>query len=89
MVKVSNIFKLMIFSAFFISCSSYQLASYYDDSDGIYSSNERGLDYEVVFKDFADESLNINSSEELDSGSLPWGANPDSIEIVNNFFPSF
>jgi len=59
MVKVSNIFKLMIFSAFFISCSSYQLASYYDDSDGIYSSNERGLDYEVVFKDFADESLNI------------------------------
>ena len=89
MIKVSNIFKLMIFSAFFISCSSYQLASYYDDSDGIYSSNEGGLDYEVVFKDFANESLNIKSSEEIDSGSLPWGANPDSIEIVNNFFPSF
>jgi hypothetical protein len=89
MIKISNIFIIMIFSALLISCSSYQLASYYDDSDGIYSSYEKGLDYEVVFKDFADESLSSYSSDELDSSNLPWGANPDSIEVVNNFFPSF
>ena len=88
MIKIANIFKIMIFSAFFISCSSYQLASYYDDSDGIYSSNESGLEYEVVFKDFANESLN-SDSDTLDSGNLPWGANPDSTEIINNFFPNF
>ena len=89
MIKISNVFKLIVFSAFFVSCSSYQLASYYEDNDGIYSSNERGQDYEVVFKDFADESININSSEQLDSGNLPWGSNPDSVEVVNNFFPNF
>jgi len=87
MKKIANLFKVFIFSALFISCSSYQLTSYYDDSDGIYSSNERGLDYKVVFQDFADESL--NSSNVTESGNLPWGANPDSQEIVNNFFPSF
>ena len=81
-------FKIFIISALFVSCSSYQLASYYSDNDGIYVSNERGLDYEVVFKDLADESLTTNSSN-TDSGNLPWGANPDSREVINNFFPSF
>ena len=89
MIKISNVLKLIMFSAFFVSCSSYQLASYYEDNDGIYSSNERGPDYEVVFKDFADESNNINSSDQLDSGNLPWGSNPDSVEVINNFFPNF
>lgn len=81
-------FKVFIISALFVSCSSYQLASYYSDNDGIYVSNERGVDYEVVFKDIADESLTANSSD-TDSGNLPWGANPDSREVINNFFPSF
>jgi hypothetical protein len=88
MVKMIGSFKIFIISALFVSCSSYQLASYYSDNDGIYVSNERGTDYEVVFKDLADESLLTNSID-TDSGNLPWGANPDSIEVVNNFFPSF
>ena len=88
MRKIIVSFKVFIFSALFVSCSSYQLASYYSDNDGIYVSNERGTDYEVVFKDLADESLLTNSSD-TDSGNLPWGANPDSREVVNNFFPSF
>jgi len=88
MVKMIGSFKIFIISALFVSCSSYQLASYYSDNDGIYVSNERGTDYEVVFKDLADESLLTNSSD-TDSGNLPWGANPDSREVVNNFFPSF
>ena len=89
MRKIKTLFKICIISALFVSCSSYQLASYYSDNDGIYVSNERGIDYEVVFKDFADESLLANSSNESDSGNLPWGANPDSREVINNFFPSF
>ncbi|MDA9595714.1 hypothetical protein N9R90_00965 [Flavobacteriaceae bacterium] len=88
MKKIIVSFKVFIFSALFVSCSSYQLASYYSDNDGIYVSNERGTDYEVVFKDLADESLLTNSSD-TDSGNLPWGANPDTREVVNNFFPSF
>ena len=88
MRKIIVSFKVFIFSALFVSCSSYQLASYYSDNDGIYVSNERGTDYEVVFKDLADESLLTNSID-TDSGNLPWGANPDSREVVNNFFPSF
>ena len=88
MVKMIGSFKIFIISALFVSCSSYQLASYYSDNDGIYVSNERGTDYEVVFKDLADESLLTNSID-TDSGNLPWGANPDSREVVNNFFPSF
>ena len=89
MRKIISLFKIFIFSALFVSCSSYQLASYYSDNDGIYVSNERGIDYEVVFKDFADESLLANSSNETNSGNLPWGANPDSREVINNFIPSF
>ena len=88
MRKIIVSFKVFIFSALFVSCSSYQLASYYSDNDGIHVSNERGTDYEVVFKDLADESLLTNSID-TDSGNLPWGANPDSREVVNNFFPSF
>ena len=89
MRKIKTLFKICIISALFVSCSSYQLASYYSDNDGIYVSNERGIDYEVVFKDFADESLLTNTTNDIDSGNLPWGANPDSREVINNFFPSF
>ena len=89
MRKIKTLLKICIISALFVSCSSYQLASYYSDNDGIYVSNERGIDYEVVFKDFADESLMANSSNESDSGNLPWGSNPDSREVINNFFPNF
>ena len=88
MRKVITYIRIFIISTLFVSCSSYQLASYYIDNDGIYESNERGIDYEVVFKDYVDESLSANSSD-TDSGNLPWGANPDSREVINNFFPSF
>ena len=89
MKKIVGVFKLVILSSFFIGCNSYQLASYYGDSDGIYVSNERGIDYEVVFNEYADESLNTFSANENDSRNLPWGANPETTEVVNNFFPSF
>ena len=89
MKKITGILKLIIFSSFFIGCNSYQLASYYGDNDGIYVSTERGIDYEVVFNEYADESLNTFTSNENDSRNLPWGANPETTEIVNNFFPSF
>ena len=89
MKKITGILKLILFSSFFIGCNSYQLASYYGDNDGIYVSTERGIDYEVVFNEYADESLNTFTSNENDSRNLPWGANPETTEIVNNFFPSF
>ena len=89
MKKIVGVFKLVLLSSFFIGCNSYQLASYYGDNDGIYVSNERGIDYEVVFNEYADESLNTFSSNENDSRNLPWGANPQTTEVVNNFFPSF
>ena len=89
MKKIIGILKLVLISSFFIGCNSYQLASYYGDSDGIYVSSERGIDYEVVFNEYVDESLNTFSSNENDSSYLPWGANPETTEVVNNFFPSF
>tara|TARA_Y100000739_G_scaffold78638_1_gene66646 strand:- start:139 stop:1299 length:1161 start_codon:yes stop_codon:yes gene_type:complete len=89
MKKIVVVFKLVLLTSLFIGCNSYQLASYYGDNDGIYVSNERGIDYEVVFNEYADESLNTFSSNENDSRNLPWGANPQTTEVVNNFFPSF
>ena len=62
MKKIVGILKLALFSSFFIGCNSYQLASYYGDNDGIYVSSERGIDYEVVFNEYVDESLNTFSS---------------------------
>ena len=89
MKKIIGILKLVLISSFFIGCNAYQLSSYYGDSDGIYVSTERGIDYEVVFNEYVDESLNTFSSNENDSSYLPWGANPQTTEVVNNFFPSF
>tara|TARA_B100000989_G_C19524694_1_gene466109 strand:+ start:1609 stop:2772 length:1164 start_codon:yes stop_codon:yes gene_type:complete len=89
MKKYLTIPKLILFSTFFISCNSYQLASYFNEGDGIYLSTDRGIDYEEVFNDYVVESLNTFSSDDSDSNNLPWGANPDSSEVVSNFFPNF
>ena len=89
MKKYLSIPKLILFSTFFISCNSYQLASYFNEGDGIYLSTDRGIDYEEVFNDYVDESLNTFSSDYSDSKNLPWGANPESTEVINNFFPNF
>ena len=89
MKKIIGILKLVLISSFFTGCNTYHLASYYGDSDGIYVSSERGIEYEVVFNEYVDESLNTFSSNENDSSYLPWGANPETTEVVNNFFPSF
>ena len=89
MKKIIGLLDIAILSLLFLGCNAYQLASYYDDSDGIYVSNVRGIDYEVVFSDIADETLNSYSSSENKSQYLPWGANPESTEVVNNFFPNF
>ena len=89
MKKIIGLLNIALLSILFTSCNAYQLASYYDDSDGIYVSSERGINYEVVFSDYADETVNSYSSNEINSQYLPWGANPESTEIVNNFFPNF
>ena len=89
MKKIIGLINIAILSLLFLGCNAYQLASYYDDSDGIYVSNVRGIDYEVVFSDIADETLNSYSSSENKSQYLPWGANPESTEVVYNFFPNF
>ena len=89
MRKFLGLIKIVLISVLFTGCNAYQLASYYEDSDGIYVSSERGIDYEVVFSDFVDEPLNSYSSTENKSQYLPWGANPESTEVVNNFFPNF
>ena len=49
MKKIIGLLNIAILSLLFLGCNAYQLASYYDDSDGIYVSNVRGIDYEVVF----------------------------------------
>ena len=89
MKKIISLLNIALLSLIFVGCNAYQLASYYDESDGIYVSNERGINYEVVFSDYADGTLNSYSSSENNSQYLPWGANPESTEVVNNFFPSF
>ena len=87
MKKITTSILSFLVLSFFISCTSYQLTSYYDDSDGIYSlEDERGIEYDVIFKDFANQ---VTYSELSNSDNLPWGANPESTEIVNNFFPNF
>ena len=88
MRKILGLLKIAMLSILFIGCNAYQLASYYEDSDGIYVSSDRGIDYEVVFSEYADETLNSYSSTN-NIGNLPWGANPETTEVVNNFFPSF
>ena len=88
MKKFIGLLNILLLSVLFTGCNAYQLASYYQDSDGIYVSTERGIDYEVVFSDIANEPLNSYSSND-NLGDLPWGANPESTEVVNNFFPSF
>ena len=74
MKKIIGLLNIAILSLLFLGCNAYQLASYYDDSDGIYVSNVRGIDYEVVFSDIADETLNSYSSSGNKSQYLPWGA---------------
>jgi len=88
MRKFWGLLNIVLVSVLFTGCNAYQIASYYEGSDGIYVSSERGIDYEVVFTDLANEPLNSYSSND-NLGDLPWGANPESTEIVNNFFPSF
>lgn len=88
MMKIYKAFGcLILISTIFTSCTSYQLASYYDD--GIYSSAESGIDYKVEFSNYANQPVADYSSNNIDFRNLPWGENPDSIEIVNNFFPNF
>jgi hypothetical protein len=86
MKKSLNFIKLILLTTLFLSCNSYQLASYYGDNDGIYVSSNRGIDYEVVFNDYANE---YSDSVITATDNLPWGANPESVEVINNFFPNF
>ena len=83
--------KISIISYLLIGCSSYySLSSYYGESDGIYYSNEKENYYESVFDEYA-QSQDFDKKDEQSniSGGLPWGSNPNSVEIVHNYFPNF
>ena len=86
MAKLLRLVKIFLFSALFLSCSSYYLASYYED-DGIYGVRSNVALYESYFSDLAEEPLDESSSDV--NGNLPWGANPDSREVSINFIPTW
>ena len=86
MPKLLRLVKISLFSALFLSCSSYYLASYYED-DGIYGVRSNVALYESYFSDLAEEPLDDSSSDI--NGNLPWGANPDSREVSINFIPTW
>ena len=78
---------LLLLTIFVHSCNSYQLASYYDNSDGIYVSNSGSSSYQKIFDDIV---YNIPEEDLTNSSpNLPWGDNPDSTEVVYNLFPSY
>tara|TARA_B100000575_G_C23143582_1_gene666602 strand:- start:15669 stop:16730 length:1062 start_codon:yes stop_codon:yes gene_type:complete len=81
---------LYIFTAVTIlnGCNSYQLTSYYDqNNDGIYQIRSNSSKYKEIFDNIA-YSVSQEDNESFDD-QLPWGDNPDSREIVYNFFPSY
>ena len=87
MKSMITFLKISILSIFFLGCSSYYLASYYD-TDGIYSTGYRSAEFETIFNDISKVSVDdINSTPEL--GYLPWGSNPESTEVIYNFFPNY
>jgi len=86
MQKLLRLVKVSLFSALFLSCSSYYLASYYED-DGIYGVRSNVALYESYFSELAEEPLNDNSPNI--NGGLPWGAKPDSREVSINIIPTW
>ena len=86
MQKLLRLVKVSLFSALFLSCSSYYLASYYED-DGIYGVRSNVALYESYFSELAEEPLNDSPSDV--NNNLPWGAKPDSREVSINIFPTW
>ena len=84
MHKLHSILIIIGVSTFLSSCSSYYLASYYED-DGIYYTNQSSNYYKGVFDEYSQLSLNDTQNEVDTSSNLPWGANPDSVEVIYNF----
>ena len=71
-------------STFLTSCTSYYLASYYED-DGIYYTSQNSNYYKGVFDEYSQLSLNDTQNDMDTTSNLPWGANPDSVEVIYNF----
>ena len=86
MHNLLRLVKVSLFSALFMSCSSYYLASYYEN-DGIYGVRGNDAAYESYFSDLAEKPLDDSSSDL--SGNLPWGAKPDLREVSINIFPTW
>ena len=84
MRKLHSILIIIGVSTFLTSCTSYYLASYYED-DGIYYTNQSSNYYKGVFDEYSQLSLNDTQNDVDTPSNLPWGANPDSVEVIYNF----
>ena len=87
MRSIHSFLSILLVTIFVQSCTTYQLSSYYDNSDGIYASNLDSSSYQKIFDDIV---FNIPEENLANSSpNLPWGDNPDSTEVVFNLFPSY
>lgn len=87
MKSIYGFFTIVLIALFLNSCNSYQLASYYNNSDGIYLSDSNSSNYQKIFDDIA---YNVPEEDLTNqSPNLPWGENPDSTEVVFNIFPNY
>ena len=84
MHKLHSILIIIGVSTFLTSCSSYYLASYYEN-DGIYYTNQSSNYYKGVFDEYSQLSLDDTQNDVDTLSNLPWGANPDSVEVIYNF----
>ena len=84
MHKLHSILIIIGVSTFLTSCSSYYLASYYEN-DGIYFTNQSSNYYKGVFDEYSQLSLDDTQNDVDTLSNLPWGANPDSVEVIYNF----
>ena len=84
MRNLHSILIILGVSTFLTSCTSYYLASYYED-DGIYYTSQSSNYYKGVFDEFSQSSLDDTQNDMDTPSNLPWGANPDSVEVIYNF----
>tara|TARA_B100001057_G_scaffold444520_1_gene481496 strand:+ start:10403 stop:11461 length:1059 start_codon:yes stop_codon:yes gene_type:complete len=88
MLNILRTFCFLITLILLNGCNSYQLTSYYDENnDGIYHIRSNSSKYKKIFDNIA---YNVNEEDQQSfDDQLPWGDDPDSTEIVYNFFPSY
>jgi len=73
MRSIHSFLSILLVTIFVQSCTTYQLSSYYDNSDGIYASNLDSSSYQKIFDDIV---FNIPEENLANSSpNLPWGDN--------------